>query len=1026
MNMNVTAFISLFYLALFFLMQSFFIEDKKIRYTKNNTITMCILFFFALVLRISMANIMIGYGPDMSCWRGWAGRAATEGLHNFYAPDYFCDYPPFYIMVLSVLGKIQQWLNLGYDSPVFIALIKLPAMLADVGLAAFMYFQGRKTLGNKTASALSFLFLISPMMILNSTFWGQIDALFSLAIIASFYFLYKDKFYWAAFLYTISFLMKPQAFIVAPVYICAYFIKPGVVIGSFKNIPALLKKIDWKTIGISVLIGLGTVLVVVLPFTKGFDFSWLIDKYAGTLSSYPYASLNAFNIYTLFGYNWKELSSIFLFLPVSVWSNIAILVTVAGSVWFYVKAKDKDKIFFMGYLIIATMFMFGGKMHERYLYPALICLAFAYIYRKDKRLLYVLIGQSVAHFVNIAETLVHFNNGNTPISEGVVFFISAVSIALYVYSIMLMFKIYIPGHAQKEKKAIPFIKEVFTPGKMVKKDYIIMAVITLVYAVVAFVNLGDMQAPQTFYFTKANDEIQLDLGKSKYIGSIMLYLGIGDSDNEYTVQVSRDGSRWMDYATDTHSPVFAWKRLENNNDMFARYIKISSVKENMMLGEIGIMDLNNNPIPFTSDVTEITDEQDVIPEMPSYMNGTYFDEIYHPRTAYEITHEMAPYETTHPPLGKLFIAIGIKLFGMTPFGWRCMGTLAGILMLPVMYLFIKKLLDNTALAGIGTFIFAFDFMHFTQTRLATIDSYGVLFIMLTFYFMIDYLALDFNSAPLKKGLIPLALTGVIFGIGCASKWICIYSAMGILAILLVVWIRGYRDHVAKRGRTDFVKKFWKTIAWCVLFFVIIPLLIYGASYIPQISYDLHGRTPLGYIIQNQEYMFNYHKGVTDSHPYSSKWYEWFFMKKPLWAHINGELRDQGIVSSISTFGNPAVWWAGFFAMLLCVYFGLKKKSYRVLLIIIPYLTQLLPWVFVTRVVFIYHYFACVPFLVLAIVYVMYVLKERYNVTNKVFYGYCGVVLLLFIMFYPVISGMPVSKDYITTFLKWFEGWVFVN
>lgn len=41
-----------------------------------------------------------------------------------------------------------------------------------------------------------------------------------------------------------------------------------------------------------------------------------------------------------------------------------------------------------------------------------------------------------------------------------------------------------------------------------------------------------------------------------------------------------------------------------------------------------------------------------MPQAPSYYNGTYFDEIYHARTAYEMREGMSIYEWTHPPLGK--------------------------------------------------------------------------------------------------------------------------------------------------------------------------------------------------------------------------------------------------------------------------------------------------------------------------------------------------------------------------------------
>ena len=44
---------------------------------------------------------------------------------------------------------------------------------------------------------------------------------------------------------------------------------------------------------------------------------------------------------------------------------------------------------------------------------------------------------------------------------------------------------------------------------------------------------------------------------------------------------------------------------------------------------------------------------------------------------------MPVYETTHPPLGKDLIMVGIALFGMTAFGWRFAGTLFGVLLVPL-------------------------------------------------------------------------------------------------------------------------------------------------------------------------------------------------------------------------------------------------------------------------------------------------------------------------------------------------------
>ena len=111
---------------------------------------------------------------------------------------------------------------------------------------------------------------------------------------------------------------------------------------------------------------------------------------------------------------------------------------------------------------------------------------------------------------------------------------------------------------------------------------------------------------------------------------------------------------------------------------------------------------------------------------PSWWNSTYFDEIYHARTGFEFMNGTVPYETSHPPLGKIFISWCISIFGMTPFGWRFAGAIAGILMLPGIYLLAKQLTKKTWAAFLSCILLALDCMHLTQTQIATIDSFPVL------------------------------------------------------------------------------------------------------------------------------------------------------------------------------------------------------------------------------------------------------------------------------------------------------------
>ncbi len=87
--------------------------------------------------------------------------------------------------------------------------------------------------------------------------------------------------------------------------------------------------------------------------------------------------------------------------------------------------------------------------------------------------------------------------------------------------------------------------------------------------------------------------------------------------------------------------------------------------------------------------------------------------------------------------------------------------------------------------------------------------------------------------------------------------------------------------------------------------------------------------------------------------------------------------------------------------------------------------QYLPWFGVSRIVFIYHFFSTVPFMILSIVYVIKALLEKYPEMKRLVYYYLALVLVLFVMFYPVLSGLEVPRWYVEVFLLWFKGnWVF--
>jgi len=584
----------------------------------------------------------------------------------------------------------------------------------------------------------------------------------------------------------------------------------------------------------------------------------------------------------------------------------------------------------------------------------------------------------------------------------------------------------------------------FRLHKMERRDVLPVLIITLVSAFLGFFRLGDTVAPQSFHRFKSDQKtVTITLDETREIGKFYYYTGLWIG--SYTLEFSEDGHLWIEpppsegqqrVMNQPHGDLFKWREASISGlPIAARYIRITASSAPLELGEIAVFTADGALLSADKlscpEAPALLDEQSLVPDAPTYLNSMYFDEIYHGRTAYEYLNGIKPYESTHPPLGKAIISVGIALFGMTPFGWRFIGTLFGVLMIPILYILIKNMFGKTRVAVCATLLFAFDFMRFTQTRIATIDTYGVFFILLSYLFMYRYATQD-EDVPFRKTLPPLALSGLFFGIGCASKWVVVYAGFGLLALYLITQIRRilYYHRNEMPGLGGYIVK---TLVFSVIFYILVPAAIYCLSYIPY-AYGYGYRLEFGMlrnknfyrmIWDNQTYMFRYHSRLVDTHPYSSNWYQWIVDGRPI-LYYSRLLNGGTVKSAFAAFGNPALWWGGFAAIVAMAVHFIRRRDGKALFILIGYLSQLLPWIIIPRIVFIYHYFPSTLFLTLAMAYVFNTIFERgYGRYRRAVYGYTAATILLFIMFYPVLTGAPAPVFYTTYFLRWFPGaWPF--
>ena len=986
-----------------------------------------LLFLGALSLRLYLGYSSEGFTTDLDTFKSWANLANSVGFGQIYHEDIFLDYPPGYLYVLVFLEKLRLLLGLPMESQAYSLLIKMPSILADLFCGGAVLLLAQRKLGEKSALLLSGAYLFCPAVFLNSAQWGQADSFCTAILLGSLLLLCQERYIPSAVLYGLSIACKPQMFIFAPLYL--FF---------------ALKRRRFGMLGLGVLLAVGTLLLTALPFTQDFNFLWLLERYQSTLDYYSFYSVNAYNFWSLIGWNWKAL-------PAGLAGDAldllgAVIATVLCGVWVF-RAKSRAVVFYCPALLMAAMYAFSVKMHERYLFPALLFLLLSFVFTKDKGMLRAFALCAVAHYANVAYVLWQFReyyNSYNP-NTGLTLALSALQLAALGYAVWVGARVFLRGDVRPGEvpQPGPLLDRSAVDSRFYRRDWAALLLVTLAYACFAFSHLGDTQTALTSWTPQQGESVVLEADGEC---ATLTYLpGIAPDSAHYAarvgvniqVETSQDGETWTDCGTLTDGSVFAWKQYQLSTP--GRYVRLTALDGSVTLNEASLFytgtRVQATVLSRDPAAQALVDEQQVVPAYTTYENSTYFDEIYHARTAYEHILGLEPYENTHPTLGKLIISLGIRIFGMNPFGWRFMGALFGVLMLPVLYHLLKQLFGRTRLCTAGTLLFAFDFMHFTQTRIATIDTYAVFFLLLMYDAMLVFLRRDLLRDSWKKLLPPLLACGVFTGLGIAAKWTAAYGALGLAALFFGKLLFTYWD-ARRRGEetVPLLMKCGKLCAWCCLFFLALPFGIYFGAFLPITTLSHNAGNLWGAFWNYQVTMFRYHSTLEATHSFASPWYEWPLDIRPIW-YFAGDTQEG--YSTISAFGNPLLWWAGIPALGAAACLWWKERFRWAGLVLAGFLSVYLPWVLVPRLTFIYHYFTAVPFLVVALCGVFSLLYQRGGFSRQLTFpggiqcsgatlllaAFTAACLLLFAVYFPVLSGSPTTRDYANA-LELFETWYF--
>ena len=398
--------------------------------------------------------------------------------------------------------------------------------------------------------------------------------------------------------------------------------------------------------------------------------------------------------------------------------------------------------------------------------------------------------------------------------------------------------------------------------------------------------------------------------------------------------------------------------------------------------------------------------------------GFVFDEVYYVDGARDFLRygvEVAgskPEFVVHPPIGKWCIALGIKIFGDSEFGWRIAAAIAGTLIILIAARLAHELFYSPFLTAVTAALMAFDGLLLVHSRTALLDLFLTLFILTAAYFWFRQ---------------QYWYSGIFFGLALATKW----SALYFIALFALVTL-------FRLLKVTALKESLREVGIRILQFAFLPLGIYLTSWAGWLFSDRgwnrdYASNPLASLFYYHKQMLDFHTSLVEKHSYQANPWGWLIMKRPTSFFYES---PQGCGSTscsqeVLALGTPVLWWSATIALVFLIglwvwQFYQRSIDKKLTFILLGVIAGYLPWFFFQkRTTFSFYAIVFEPFLVLAIVYCakLFIDKSK-NPANAqvIILGFVAVVFLNFVFFLPIYLGEVITYAQ-WQMRMWFVSWI---
>ena len=955
---------------------------------RDSGLTAALLVLAALAaVKLLLMPLFPGFGPDVGDYQAWAGQISTFGPAHTYQQGFFLDYPPGYLYALWVVGLIGH--AVGASGNLYRVIIQSPAIVADFALALLMYAFVRR--GSRPAMALVAMAMVAlnPALLFDTVVWGQSDSVMTFVMLLSIAAILSRQYEIAWGLAAIAVLVKPQGLMMLP------------VLGVWTMLEADFA--TWFTSGAALI---AVAIIGIAPFQIGREWSWIIKLYSSTAAYYHETSVNAFNLMALIGGLRQADSGTFA--GVSYFAlGMSLLVPLYGFIaWILWRGRTPTRLLFASFLAIFGFFMVAPRMHERYCYPAIALAVPLALEAPEMLAVFAII--SITGLINLAYVLhtlntVVFLDGRDGLAMATsILNVGALGIAVYYGATRLQ------GESGAASAVAAFFERFATPRPVqdyapepaaapappwIAADTIIISVLLIAAAFTRFWHLGH---PAEIVF----DEVH-------FVGQGRHYL---------------HGESFLDPHPPLAKLVIAagillfgdhpWSWRAGNATLGTAIVGITYLLGRRMSG--------SRLVGALAGAIILCDGMYLVDSHYAVIDIVYLTCA---AAAYLLFFKFA--QAPDPGARRRILPwIGLVL-GL------CLASkfyIPAITFLMVMGFILYVLArDRPAAAPVAAAVESKAGKSRTPAAIG-IEPFGWTEVVFT-------------------ALICIVLGLILFILGetSARAFLIVFAALAVRAAE-ILWRNG---SLRMRSIATLLEPM---SVGAVLLVGSVAAITYLAVFFPH--YWLGWWGGISDLFSYYKDIVWYEKSVSSAtHPYSSPWWSWPLMLRPIayWQNFP----KTGDVQTVWGGGNPILWWGALTAITITAVSAIERPSLTRSFLVIGYLSYLLIWAWIGRTLFLYHYMASVYFGYLALAILLAeCFKERaepwehlallLTMTPVFFLGmppkwawitfiiviagygfsllktrYAGryvagvfvlVALVLFVYYFPVWVGMPISRD----------------